>query len=294
MTWALGAQAARDFLVDADWLTAHIKDPKVVVLDVHYHPHRYFTIGHISGAVQVKRFVDLGCNTCVPTMKFPAREAFQATLRSWGVDNDSTIVIYDDSVTALASRVYYLLDLYGFDMKRVKILNGGTVEWSAFNDLNRDAVVRKPGHVLLKSTRDNMKVEWTDIYNDVVARRDPRIVLLDARPYPMYTGEVIAHSISAGHIPGAVSIVSLDGADGQTQTWKSEAALAEMYKSIPKDKTIYVYCHDGFRSSLAYLQLKSLGYQDVRMYNGGWGDWGINLSLPTVKGEQPYDAAFEL
>lgn len=26
------------------------------------------------------------------------------------------------------------------------------------------------------------------------------------------------------------------------------------------------------RSGLAWLQLKTLGYKDVRIYNGGWGD----------------------
>lgn len=41
-----------------------------------------------------------------------------------GVNNDSIIVLYDDSRSALASRLYFLLDLYGYDMSRVKILDG--------------------------------------------------------------------------------------------------------------------------------------------------------------------------
>lgn len=48
------------------------------------------------------------------------------------------------------------------------------------------------------------------------------------------------------------------------------------------------------RSSMAWLQLKTLGYKDVRIYNGGWGDWGNNLTLPVSEGEQPYDEAFAL
>ncbi|MDD5241837.1 MAG: rhodanese-like domain-containing protein [Sulfuricella sp.] len=292
--WLNASAAGRDFLVDADWLAKNLNDPKVVVLEVRYHPHRYFTIGHIPGAVQVQRFKDLGDNHAIPTMRFPSREAFQATLRGWGVNNDSTVVVYDDSVTALASRVYFLLDLYGFDMKRVKVLNGGTVEWSAFNELSKDKVAKKPGKVTLKLAKKNLLVEWTDVYSDVVSRRDPNVILLDARPADMYSGKVIAHSVRGGHIPGAVSIVSLNGADGQSQTWISAEGLAGLYASLPKDKTIYAYCHDGFRSSLAYMQLKSLGYKDVRMYNGGWGDWGNNLTLPVVEGEEPYDEAFKL
>lgn len=284
-----GATDAPPFLVDADWLAARVGDPKLVVLEVRYWPHRYFTVGHIPGAVQVQRFVDLGANRENPIMRLPSREAFQATLRRWGVDDDSTIVIYDDSLSALASRLYFLLDLYGFDMRRVKILDGGTVEWTVFNPLSQDDVRRKPGRVTLKAAKPGYTVEWTDIYRDVLSRRDPKIVLLDARPQDMYTGARIQHAIRGGHIPGAVNVVSLDGVDGQSQRWKSKQDIAALYAAIPKDKTVYVYCHDGFRSTLAWLQLKMLGYTDVRLYNGGWSDWGSNLTLPVVEGEAPYD-----
>lgn len=288
------AHAATDFLVDAEWLEKHSRDSKLVILEVRYHPHRYYTVGHIPGAVQVQRFKDLGDNFGRPTMRFPAREAFQETLRGWGVNNDSLIVLYDDSVTALASRLYFLLDLYGYNMARVKVLNGGTVGWTAFNDLSKEPVRRARGNAVLKPANRKLLVEWTDVYSNVVARRDPGIVLLDSRPHDMYTGKVVQHSVGRGHIPGAVNIVSLDGTDGQSQTWKSRDELAALYRELPKDKTVYAYCHDGFRSSLAYMQLKSLGFRDVRVYNGGWGDWGNNLTLPVVEREKPYDEAFEL
>jgi thiosulfate/3-mercaptopyruvate sulfurtransferase len=287
-------QATPDFLVNAEWLEQYIRDPKLVVLEVRYHPHRYYTVGHIPGAVQVQRFKDLGDNFAQPTMRFPSREAFQATLRAWGVNNDLTIVIYDDSMTALASRLYYLLELYGFDMRHVKILNGGTLGWTAFNELSKEAVKRSRGKVTLKPANRKMTVEWTDVYSDVVARRNPGITLLDARPRDMYTGKVIQHSIQGGHIPGAINIVSLEGVDGQTQVWKPRDELASLYREVPKDKTVYAYCHDGFRSTLAWLQLKQLGYRDVRVYNGGWGDWGNNLTLPVLTGDKPYDGDFDL
>ncbi|WP_373508217.1 sulfurtransferase, partial [Thiocapsa sp.] len=122
------AFADPDFLVDADWLADGLDDENLIVLEVRYHPHRFFTVGHIPGAIQVQRFKDLGDNDASPIMRFPSRETFQETLRGWGVNDDSTLVIYDDSSTALAARLYFLLDLYGFDMARVKILNGGTIE----------------------------------------------------------------------------------------------------------------------------------------------------------------------
>ena len=147
---AAPAHAAPAYLVDADWLAEHIDDDNLVVLEVRYHPHRYFTVGHIPGAVQVQRFKDLGDNAANPLMRFPTRDAFQATLRRWGVNDDSTLVLYDDSRTALASRLYFLLALSGFPMDQVKVMNGGTVEWSAFNELSQESVAQAPGNVTLK------------------------------------------------------------------------------------------------------------------------------------------------
>jgi 3-mercaptopyruvate sulfurtransferase SseA len=44
-----------------------------------------------------------------------------------------------------------------------------------------------------------------------------------------YAGDGLArHAIQAGHIPGAVNIVSLDGTDGQSQKGRSDKVLAEM------------------------------------------------------------------
>ncbi len=289
------AQAKPDFLVDADWLSERIKDPKLVVLEVRYYPHRHATVGHIPGAVQVQRFADLGANDEMPIMRFPSREAFQATLRRWGVNDDSTIVVYDDSVTALASRLIFLLDLYGVDMKRVKLLDGGAVGWSNFNELVKTpSAKRTPGKITLKPASATRMVGWTDVYRRVVAEREPKITLVDARPADMYDGSRIQHSVQGGHIPGALNVVSLAGADGQSQQWKSLNDIAAMYAAVPKDHTVITYCHDGFRSTLAWLQLKALGYKDVRVYNGGWSDWDRTLTLPVVKGAKPYDADFDL
>lgn len=291
----LHAYAAPDFLVDADWLADQIDDEDVIVLEVRYHPHRYFTVGHIPGAVQVQRFKDLGDNQANPLMRFPSRETFQETLRSWGVNDDSTLVLYDDSSTALVSRLYYLLDLYGFNMDQVKILNGGTLEWTVFNELSKEsAEPREPGTVTLKDANPDLFVEWTAVYDDVVSRQDPGVILLDTRPNDMYTGEVIRHSIMGGHIPGAVNVVSLDGTDGQSGKWRNDATLEALYAELPKDKRIYVYCHDGFRMALAYMQLKHLGFKDVRLYNGGWSHWGNSLTLPVVEGDEPLGGDFAL
>lgn len=286
------SSAAPSWFVDSDWLSEHIDDDNLVILEVRYYPHRYYTVGHIPCAVQVQRFKDLGDNNVNPLMKFPSKENLQQTLRDWGVNDDSTIVLYDDSNTALLSRLYFLLALYGYNMDQVKVLGGGTMDWSAFEDMSTDPFEPTASTVTFKPANPDLVVEWTDVYDDVVSRRDPDVALLNARPHDMYTGKVIKHSIMGGHIPGAVNVVSLDGTS--SQNWRSDDELAELYRSFPLDKTIYVYCHDGFRMSLAYMQLKRLGARDVRLYDGGWSHWGNTLTLPVVEGDAPLGGDFAL
>lgn len=296
LVFAPGANAAHDFLVDADWLAAEKENnPKLIILEARYHPHRHYTVGHIPGAIQVQRFKDLGDNQGRTIMAFPSHAAFQATLHRWGVNDDSTLVLYDDSRSALAARLYYLLRLYGFNRAQVKILDGGAQEWSGFNELTQEhSPAPQPGTVTLKPADPALFVEWTQVYDAVVSRRDPGVVLVDARPAEMYSGKTIRHSVQGGHIPGAINLVSLEGTDGQSQKWLDDERLAALYRNVPKEKTIYLYCHDGFRMSLGWLQLMALGYQDVRLLDGGWGVWDRAFTLPVVMGDRPYDEEFAL
>ena len=115
-------------------------------------------------------------------------------------------------------------------MKQVKVLEGGVVDWSAFEEMSKEAVTPKPGNVTLKQANRAMFVEWTAVYDDVVSRRDPNVVLLDARPHDMYTGAVIKDAIRGGHIPGAINVVSLEGTSAQR--WKSDEKLREVYAPV--------------------------------------------------------------
>ena len=48
------------YFVESDWLSERIDEESLVVLEVQYHPHRYFTLGYIPGSVRVQRFKDFG------------------------------------------------------------------------------------------------------------------------------------------------------------------------------------------------------------------------------------------
>ena len=136
---AIIARRGRSSLVSAPWLKINLNDPKIRVLDVTQALDRttntvspsvdtYMT-SHIPGA----RFVDVGGRLSTPNPKLhnlaPSPEQFAAELSRQGVDDDSHVVLYSSSKVMWATRVWYLLDSFGFEGE-VSVLDGGLKAWT--------------------------------------------------------------------------------------------------------------------------------------------------------------------
>ncbi len=73
------------------------------------------------------------------------------------------------------------------------------------------------------------------------------------------------HEYKRGHIKGAVNVPL--------------SQLQQRMGDIPKDRTVYLYCHSGMRSKQAAKQLGRNGYTDIAHLRGGMMSW----SGPTQK-----------
>ncbi|MEK6834530.1 MAG: rhodanese-like domain-containing protein [Thermoproteota archaeon] len=92
---------------------------------------------------------------------------------------------------------------------------------------------------------------------------------------------MVIRAARSGHIPNAINVdwnlnITEDG------TMKDNKALSELYQQISKDDEIVTYCQGGYRAANSFLALKKLGFQNVRVYVGSWGEWGNRLDLPVV------------
>lgn len=104
--------------------------------------------------------------------------------------------------------------------------------------------------------------------------------ILDARSVGEYNGITI-RAAQSGHIPNSINInwnqnLTKDG------TFKDDDELSKMY-DYPKDTEIITYCQGAYRAANSFLVLKKLGFTNVKVYLGSWGEWGNKLELPIEK-----------
>ena len=98
-----------EVLVDADWVEAHLHDPKVRLIEVDVDTTAYEQ-GHIPGAVGFNWQKELQDQV----VRAPVSQAqLEALLSRAGVSNDTTIVLYGDNNNWFAAWALWILKYYG-------------------------------------------------------------------------------------------------------------------------------------------------------------------------------------
>jgi 3-mercaptopyruvate sulfurtransferase SseA len=130
-----------DVLVDANWVQAHLDDPRVVLVDVDNDTSAYDK-GHIKGAVQLNWTQDLQDPL---TRGFIGQAAFQALLSQRGIANDDTVILYGGGNNWFAAWAYWYFKVYGH--RSVRLLDGGREQWELGSRELVTEVPRRPATV---------------------------------------------------------------------------------------------------------------------------------------------------
>lgn len=284
----VSTSAVAGVLVDVHWLKAHKNDSNLVVVDVQNKPGSYEK-GHIPGAVRVLRHVDLEDPTRYPTNAYPQKQQFLDLMARLGIDNNTTIVAYDDKPSVFASRMLFVMELYGHDVNKLKLLDGGITQWKAAGQTISTTPSKTPnnGRYTTNGPNLNMVVSWSDVFRDVVQKQNSDVLLLDARPLAEFNGSKI-RTIRGGHIPQAINVEGVKAANNKDHTFKNLSQIRSAFTKagVTPDKIIYTYCHSADRAAHAYVVLKNmLGYPNVKVYEGSWNEWGTMTALPAADEE---------
>jgi len=269
---------AAPIYVEHDWLAKNLKQENIVVVDMTSDSVQYLRY-HIPGAVRLSYQDIVTKRKDKVSVRIPDAQLFKL-LGLIGIDAEKHVVIYDDMAGLDAGRLFWELERIGHT--KVSVLRGGLVKW-VLEGHRVDNVAVKPLATTYKASnkgRDNEAV-LDDIRNNKSAS------LLDVRSLDEYVGH--PRYPRSGRIPNAKWWpweANVDFEHGFVP--RSNAVLQSELDKIgvkDSDKELILYCRSGHRASQSYLTLRSLGYTNVRLYDGSMAEYANQRDLPLQKGK---------
>jgi thiosulfate/3-mercaptopyruvate sulfurtransferase len=247
-------------VVDTAWLEAHLGDPDVQLIDTRASGYE---ASRIPGAIHL-RPGDLATTVDdIPSQVAPPMEA-QPVLRAAGLRNEAIAVVYGGPPEYDPSRIVWTLRYYGHG--DVRYLDGGYAAWVAADGaLDTDLPSVESTEYTIVGADEDLRVtgDWVLSQLGEDPYDTPAIQLVDARSEDEY---------DSGRIPSARSVNWTRNLD--SGLLRSESDLEALYDGMDPAKTTVTYCVSGWRGSFAWLTLTALGYQDARLYDGSWNEWG--------------------
>lgn len=271
-----------EVLVSTDWVSEHLNDESVAVIEVDADFEAGYGQGHVPGAIGWDLHVDLEDQV---SRDIPGLSQLEGLLGRSGIGNDTTVVLYGDGNNRSATWAFWLLKYYRHG--DVRLINGGRTKWTQ-ESRPLSTEVPSPAPSAYRAGVPDRSIRATKNY---VLRglRDPSVALLDARTSEEYKGELAASigtdqsgAYRKGRIPGAIHVQWDEGA-GDDGTFRPVSELAALYQSVgaTPDKEVVSYCRLGMRASYSWFILKYLlGYERVRTYDGSWTEWGNSVGVP--------------
>lgn len=232
-----------------------------------------YQISHLPNAVYAHLDEDLSAPV-IPGKTgrhpLPTPETAADSFSNWGIDTEVQVVIYDDNVGQVASRVWWMLRWLGHD--KVAVMDGG---WDRWRKEARSETANVPVIERRTFTPQNRPHIIADVDHVNAVKEDSGYRLIDARTEARFRGDVEPIDPVAGHIPGAVCGAFEDNValDGQ---WKSQEELRERFRQIIGEVDIshvICYCGSGVSACHNLLGLVHAGLGDAQLYPGSWSEW---------------------
>ncbi|MHA7647509.1 sulfurtransferase [Nitrosopumilus sp. S4] len=244
---------------DVETLRSEVRDKSVRVIDVRREDD--YKQDHIPTAVNLPLATLLSDDSPERVLKL---------VNSMGIDNETPVVVYDDTFGALASRVAWTLEYIGHS--DVTLLETTYGNWKSLG-LESDSQIPE---IQNKEHSLNLQPEIlaTSDYLESAKSRDD-VILIDNRERLNYLEQ---------HIPGAISLPyrTLASNDKILRSKEDMKRLLDN-RGVTGNSEIITYCGSvGTLSGLAYYALKSADLPNTKLYVRSFKEWK-NLNKPTEK-----------
>lgn len=244
---------------NVDSLRSEIRDKSVRVIDVRREDD--YKQSHIPTAVNLPLANLLSDDSPERVLKL---------VNSMGIDDETPVVVYDDTFGALASRVAWTLEYVGHS--EVSLLETTFSTWKSLGLENDNQVpnIQSKEH----SLRLRPEILATSDYLEK-SKDNSDVILIDNRERLNYLEQ---------HIPGAINLPYRTLAT-QDKILRHKDDMKRLLdnRRISGDSEIITYCGSvGTLSGLAYYALKSVGLPNVKLYVRSFKEWK-GLEKPVVK-----------
>ena len=265
--------ARPDPLASAGWLAERLAEPAVRILDCRWRvdgaARGLYAASHIPGAA----YVDWSTELVQPSgtaFRLADPEELGSAMTRAGVNDRSTVVVYDDTQSLYAARTWWSLRAYG--VESVGVLDGGWPAWvESGGPTSADPPPPPGGPGTFTPRLRAAMVASTDEVAALVDSRDGLII--DARTPPDYLGQG-GEGPRRGHIRSAVNVpAALLTREGGRFPAPTELARLFAERGVVRGPRIVVYDTNGLGAAKVCLCLELLGFDDVALYDPGWLDW---------------------
>ncbi|MGB3484802.1 MAG: rhodanese-like domain-containing protein [Mycobacterium sp.] len=221
-------------------------------------------------------------------------ERLSQRLFELGAGQGSRIVLAGEP-TQFAAYVLWVLRVRGYT--DIAYLDGGLEAWKAAGAPTGDQVdiEREPPGSPLPVPEPTPAQERLRIGRDEVRALldDNDVVLLDYRTPQEYSGERVSGPTAPidhgaerhGRIPGAKPLFFRELLDDRGRL-KPKTELQKLVTNTVdgEPRLIINYCRLSHRSTLGWIALSEvLGYDNIRVYDGSWTEWGSIVGFPIEK-----------
>ena len=262
-------------LVTTEWIEDNLDNDEVLLIDLR--SADAYAEGHIPGAVQIPRTALQVEIDGVPGLIPPAADVASA-FGAIGATADTTIVFYDQRGSIWGSRGLWVLAVYGHE--DVRLLDGDFPLWESEG---REISTATPAitaatYEFTSDPNNDIIVGWDDI---IASIDDPSVLVCDARSPEEYSGRDV-RADRGGHIPESVNVEWSRALD-ENGRFKPADELRTLYEGegVEAGGTIYTLCQTAVRATHTWFVLSELlGYDDVRVYDGSWAEYGNRDDSP--------------
>ena len=244
--------------VDADTLRSEIRDKSIKVLDIR--KEEDYKQGHIPGAINFPLSNLLADDSSDKVVQYT---------QSFGIGDETPVVVYDDTFGALASRVAWTLQYIGHE--DVSLLD---ITYGTWRQLGLEASMEMPS---LSKKNHSLKLQPQILASAdyLIPAKEKGAVLVDNRERLNF----LEH-----HIPGAINIpYRMLGSHQNILRPKEELKRLIQNRNISSGSEVITYCGSvGTLSGLGYYALKSIGLDNVKLYVRSFKEWA-SLEKPIEK-----------